>query len=267
MKFSNSELDALVCAVLESAKNRHVAPNVVRQIGEIEICNQKNLKSAIKETKNRLHQAAGAYIEKAPNYDRWRVELNAAPNEAAIRDLSFVWMQSHSSTRERLPFIENFYRTSLESLGKISSVMDIACGLNPLSISWMGLGEGTRYAAFDLYDDMTGFLLDYFRAVAVDGCAWAYNCAAAPPEQAADLALVLKFLPVLEQFEKGSTLEWLKRINAPALLISFPTRSLGGKGKGMAQNYEARFMDTIDSENWNIEKHEFPNELCFLVKR
>jgi 16S rRNA (guanine(1405)-N(7))-methyltransferase len=214
-----------------------------------------------------LHQAGGAYLERAPNYERWRTELAAAVDAATIRDLSLNWMQSHSSTCERLPILEDFYSTTFRSVGRIDSVIDIACGLNPLTIGWMGLSAGTKYYAYDMYSDMTGFLSEYLRKIGVDGAANSCNCSASPPEQKADLALILKFLPVLEQIEKGRTLDWLKRVDAGALLVSFPTRSLGGKGKGMAQNYEARFMETISGENWRVEKFVFENELCFLVKR
>jgi len=63
MKFIGADLDSLVTTVLESAKNRHVSPDVIRQFGEKELASQASLKAAIKETKNRLHQAAGAYLE------------------------------------------------------------------------------------------------------------------------------------------------------------------------------------------------------------
>jgi 16S rRNA (guanine(1405)-N(7))-methyltransferase len=267
MKFTSSDLDALVASVLDTAKNRHVSPDAIRQIGVKELAAQSSLKAAIKETKNRLHQAAGAYLDRTPNYELWKTELAAAVDEATVRELSLSWMHAHSSTRERLPILDNFYRISLESLGRIDSVIDIACGLNPLAVLWMGLPEGVRYMAYDFYSDMTDFLSEYLCKVGVDGEAYVRNCAAFPPEEAADLALILKFLPVLEQIEKGSTLDWLKRINARAILISYPTRSLGGKAKGMARNYEVKFMDMVGSENWRIEKFEFANELCFLVRR
>ncbi len=267
MKVTAGDLDALTAVILESAKYRHVSTDVIRQIGEQELRSRSSIRDAIKETKSRLHQAAGAYLDRAPNYDRWKAGLALAEDEHAIRELSRSWMQSHSSTRERLPILDEFYRATLQSPGSIHSVIDIACGLNPLAIPWMGLAEGFRYDAFDLYEDMAGFLGSYLNALGVIGSARAADCVGAPPETAADLAIILKFLPVLEQQAKGSTLEWLKRINAPNLLVSFPTRSLSGKGKGMARHYEARFLDTISRENWTVSKFEFDGELCFYVKR
>jgi len=268
MKFIGADLDSLVTTVLESAKNRHVSPDVIRQFGEKELASQASLKAAIKETKNRLHQAAGAYLDRAPNYDRWRTELSAAANEAEIHELSVSWMRSHSSTRERLTILDSFYKRTLHSLGRIDSVIDIACGLNPLAVRWMGLADGFHYTAYDLYSDMTEFLTEYFSRLGIDGKAFCFNCAVSPPpHRFVDLALILKFLPVLEQMDKGGTLNWLRQIDAAAMLISFPTRSLGGKGKGMARNYEARFLEMVSGENWRIEKFEFDGELCFLVDK
>ena len=270
MKFVSADVDLLVAAVLESSKNRHVSPNFIRRFGEEELASQSSVKAAIKETKNRLHQAGGAYLEKMPNYNRWRSELAAAADEAAIRDLILGWMQSHSSTRERLPILGNFYSTILQSISPIQSVIDIACGLNPLAIGWMGLAAAVRYDAYDIYGDMTGFLTDYLGKVGVDGAAHVCDCAASPPTKAADMALILKFLPVLEQVEKGRTASIMAqphRVLDICLPHSDLRRSSAEKNKGMARNYEARFLELVKGENWRIEKHVFENELCFLVKR
>jgi len=41
---------------------------------------------------------------------------------------------------------------------------------------------------------------------------------------------------------------------------------LGGRSKGMVQNYEAQFEGWIEGRDWAVERFEFENELAFLVK-
>jgi 16S rRNA (guanine(1405)-N(7))-methyltransferase len=87
------------------------------------------------------------------------------------------------------------------------------------------------------------------------------------PTRHYDLALLLKTLPCLEQIEKDVGARLLEAIDAAYLLVSFPVRSLGGRDKGMAENYPARFMETVKGYGWGIKRFGFETELAFLVKK
>jgi 16S rRNA (guanine(1405)-N(7))-methyltransferase len=58
-----------------------------------------------------------------------------------------------------------------------------------------------------------------------------------PPTQHADLALILKTLPCLEQLDKTAGQWLLEAVNVDYLLLSFPVYSLGGRDKHMLENY------------------------------
>ncbi len=267
MKYSDTQLNQVIEDVLASSKYRHVAPELVSIVAKQELENQKDLKSAIKETRNRLHQSAGAYLNATPPYAKWRAQMELCDGADALRSASLEWMQAHASTRERLPILSDFYSSVLANIPVPSSIVDIACGLNPLALGWMGLPAGVRYIACDIYADMTQFAADFLTKSGAQGAAMQCDCVTNPPEEAVDIAFILKFLPVLEQYRRGATLDWLQRINARRMLISYPTKSLGGRGKGMAENYEKRFLDAIASTDWQIEKYLFENELCFMVTK
>ena len=59
----------------------------------------------------------------------------------------------------------------------------------------------------------------------------------------------------------------MEGINAANILVSFPSRSLGGRSKGMTQNYEAHFNQLMAGKNWQVTRFEFPGELAFLVRK
>jgi len=257
-------LEQLVQAVQESAKYREVCEDLIRRLGARELERRRNLKEAIKETKNTLHQVAGAYLDHTPRYTEGLARLTADPTD---RDALASLMQQHASTRERLPYLDDFYSALFAALPPIHSILDLASGLNPLAQPWMGLPPEVRYDAYDLYGDMMAFLDAYFCLSGRNGAAHVCDVIAHPPSQPADLALILKFLPVLEQTDRGLTLDWLRRLQVRYLLITFPTRSLGGRGKGMAENYENRFHELLQQTDWTAERFAFPNELAFLVRK
>jgi len=79
----------LVKAVSESAKYRNVCEYLIENIGQSELSKRENLKTAIKSTKNKLHQIGGAYFLKKPNYGFWLEKLRKAKklgNEDLFRE-------------------------------------------------------------------------------------------------------------------------------------------------------------------------------------
>ena len=119
----------------------------------------------------------------------------------------------------------------------------------------------------DLYSDQVDFLNQFFALADVQGEAFVCDLVEGAPEQRADVALALKLLPVLEQRIKGASLALLRAVNAPHIVVSFPTQSLGGRSRGMAQNYATWFMALVDGERWEVRRHEFAGELAFVVTK
>lgn len=269
-----NELDALVEAVLAGSKYRHVSPDLVRVVGARELAIRPNLKAAIKSTKNVLHQAGGAFIDAPINFQRARAQLQAAleadPDPSPGRpfaDASRNIMAAHTSTRERLPILDTFYATTLAGLSPPTTVLDVACGLNPLARPWMPFPPTTTLIASDIYADQIDFLNKAMALGGYAGSAEVRDVIHNPPPQTADLALVLKTLPCLEALDKTAPTRLLDAINAPLLLVSFPAQSLGGRRKGMVAHYETRFRDLLAERGWPAERFEFTTELAFLVRK
>jgi len=272
----------LIQAVQSSQKYAAISEAMIRSIGLRELAARRNLKEAIKATKNKLHQVAGAYLDARLPYDEWLALLGAAArpadqqtsrqadiarDDSQFRQACLTIMRHHASTRERLPILQSFYATTLASLGQVRSVFDLACGLNPLALPWMPLAADARYYACDIYADMIAFLNGFFALAGVHGNARICDLAAGAPDEQVDLALVLKALPPLDQQAKYAGRDLLRALNARHILVSFPAQSLGGRGKGMAENYEQRFRALADAEGWAIERFVFPTELALLVRK
>ncbi|HUT15349.1 MAG TPA: 16S rRNA methyltransferase [Anaerolineae bacterium] len=264
------DLDKLVRAVLTSQKYRNVCRDAIASIGSRELSKRRNLREAIKATKKKLHQIGGAYLARGVRYAEWLDELRfaaASGDRDRFRGICIEIMEHHSSTRERLDILDQFYTQTLAELPHIGSVLDLACGLNPLAIAWMPLADDARYYAYDIYTDMVDFIKEFLTIAHVAGEARACDITRAPPGHRADLALILKSLPCIEQLDPSASLRLLDSIDADHLLISFPVRSLGGRDKQMGRSYETRFRALVHNKPWEVQRFEFATELAFLVRK
>jgi 16S rRNA (guanine(1405)-N(7))-methyltransferase len=238
----------------------------VRRIGAQELEKRRSLKEAVKATKNKLHQVGGAYQPGRINYEKGLEMLREtavlSPN---FRAICHSIMQGHASTHERLPILDEFYQTTLADLPPVHTVLDLACGLNPLVYPWLPLPPDVQYTAVDIYSDMLNFVQEFFAIAGINGRTEQRDIIGNPPTEPADLILLLKTLPCLEQVDKNAAANLMDSLNGRFLLISYPAQSLGGRGKGMVENYTRQFESLADGRSWQVQKFEFSTELAFLV--
>lgn len=271
-------LDSLTEQVLQGAKYREIAPELVRRIGAQELAKRRSLKEAVKATKNKLHQVGGAYQQANLNYEKSLALLRettpepvegsgqAVSSSQLLRATCHQLMQAHASTRERLPILDQFYETILANLPPVRTVLDLACGLNPLAYPWLPLPKDVQFTAVDIYSDMLDFIQGFFEIAGINGRTQQRDIIGNPPTEPYDLILLLKTLPCLEQVDKHAAAHLLDALNGRTLLISYPAQSLGGRGKGMVENYTQHFMGLVNGRNWHVQRFEFATELAFLVQ-
>ena len=263
-----THVQSVVAAVLSSRKYRSIAPALVASIAAAELGKGRSQKEAIKATKNQLHQSAAVYQGERMEYDRWLAEMGEVwPDETARRLHLRRLMTFHTSTNERLTFLDDFYARIFALLPPIHSVLDIACGLNPLALAWMPLAADASYLAVDIFADQVGFLNGFFHLAGIAGQAETRDVLTDCPAEPVDLALVLKTIPCLEQMEKNAGAALLSQIQARHLVVSFPMRSLGGRQKGMEATYATHFAKLTDGWQARITRLDFANELVFVVER
>lgn len=269
MDVSATELGEIVRAVLAGKKYSALCPDTVHRIAGVELVKHGAVKPALKATKSRLHQVYSAF-ERGIDYDAAYRQLKTAYGEgsvsaaeAACRDI----LRLHSSTDERLPILDEFYAEVWTVTGTPRTLLDLGCGLHPLSLPWMRLPPGVRYYAFDIDAARVAFLNRYFALVGLPTLAVWQDIVCRPPETRADVALLLKTSPTLERQEKGGTLRLLRALKTPFVVVSFSIRSLGGREKGMAAHYERGFLAAVRAEAWQVRKLAFDTELVFVVRK
>ncbi|MEM9455704.1 MAG: 16S rRNA methyltransferase [Myxococcota bacterium] len=261
-------VDDVVKAVLASRRYRSVHPATVRRLAQRTLSRGEHRRpvDAIKATKRALHQIFGAYLPQPPRYDRWLAALRDAPDPAAQRDVLRRAMVQHASTKERLDYLEALAAALVGRLGSPRSVLDVACGLQPLASPWW-LDPGVEYHAWDIDRALVQFVGTCLELLGHRPHAAVVDLLGSPPWPSTEVALVLKTLPCLEQQQAGASDALLGSIPAPRLVVSFPTRSLGGRAKGMGRTYADRFEALLSARGWSADRFEVGPELVYVVDR
>jgi 16S rRNA (guanine(1405)-N(7))-methyltransferase len=258
------ELPQVLSSLSESRRYRHIAPSLLTRLAAEEIPKSKNQTDAEKRTKRRLHQIFGAYATPL-RYDKLLDDFRATQHDPTLfKQTCANILRRHASTAERLADLENFYAPIFAITGHPNSILDLACGFNPLTIPWMPLPPQTTYLAADIDTEMIRFLDEFLKLTGINGQAITNDLIAAPPDQSADIALLLKSLPCL-QHQTKNLLTLLDNIRANWLVVSFPTRSLGNRNKGMTATYRAFLIDLIKPRDWKAHEILFPSELVFVI--
>jgi 16S rRNA (guanine(1405)-N(7))-methyltransferase len=262
-------LDAVVSAVASSKKYRALCEDTIRRVAGGEMDRHGTVKAATKATKRRLHQVYGAF-EGEIDYDAAFERLAASYRtglEEEIRRACRGILGVHSSTRERLPILERFYGAIFQVTGQPGSLLDLGCGLHPLALPWMDLPAQARYIALDIDADRVRFLNRCLVLAGLEPLARCQDVLAQPPDDAVDVALLLKLGPTLERQEKGSTSRLLARLGARFVVVSFAVTSLSGREKGMTDHYRRQFLEMVQSQKGPLEELVLETELVYVVRR
>lgn len=252
--------------VRDSRKYARVCEALILRLTDAELRKGFSSSETSKRVKRKLHQIAAAYRSSRPDFDTWLERLDRAANKGERKRVLRVIMTHHASTRERLHLLGRFYGEIWNGRPP-RSVLDIGCGLNPLASPWMSLPDSVTYTAIDVFEDLAMFLRSYFDLMGIEGSACAGDVIGAPPDVEVDTVLLMKMIPCLEQGGDSQISAWLQGLKAKRFVISFPGRTLGGKGKGMASTYQERFRPLLSSLGDSVRRLPFPSELVFVIDR
>ncbi|GIV65771.1 MAG: 16S rRNA methyltransferase [Chloroflexota bacterium] len=264
------DIDALIRAVQANPRYAAIDPGLIRGLIERYQSSIHQPRELIKAVRNKLHQVGGAYLEKPIDYANWGERLAILPHDLhhpRVKEFCRQMMALHASTRERLPILDRFYAETLTSLQPIHSILDLACGLNPLALPWMPVNPTSQIHVCDIYSDQINFLQQFFNHFGIHGQATLCDLSRSLPQQSVQVAFLLKSIPCLEQLDKTIATRLLHGIPADYWLVSFPAHSLGGRGKGMRQYYRQHFEELTHGWEMNVQSFEFPGELVFLLSR
>ena len=210
----------------------NLCADTLRDVLEREVsASGRSSKEALKAVRQKLHNIVAPYLGD-PEYPAAERELAAAFASAdpqAVRAACAGILSAHASTRERISILDEFYPRIFAATGKPAAILDVACGLNPLTFPWMGLPLTTRYHAYDIHGPRVEFLNRYFRLQGLAELAQQQDVLVHPPEEEAEVALLFKEAHRFEQRQRGCNAPLWDALRVRYLLVSLPTHSLSGR--------------------------------------
>ncbi len=261
--------EEIVERLVQTRKYRHICKDTLERIARWSVDRYETSGQALKASKRKLHQVHGAYFDRV-DFDKINdavATLPAIPAEDLLRSTCSGILESHQSTAERMGFLAEFYPPIFDIVGQPTSILDLACGLNPFALPWMTLQQDVRYRAFDidvrLIDTINGFFARLDRPPPAE----CLDVLGLLPDMDADLVLLLKSVPCLEQQEKGACERLLRELRYRYAAVSFPVETLSGRRKGMRGYYERFLNGVIGQLGLTAETLDFPTETVYVVRR
>ena len=234
----------LVEALQATRKYCRVHPGVLARVARRSLANHGH-RDALKAAKRALHELAGAFLDadSSRRAERLVRSMPDADTEARRRLCRDV-LGLHASSAERLPGMKELYERIWQAAADVRGVacsapvrvLDVACGLSPFALPWMGLAPGSSYRGIDADGrvvELARQALPYLEASFLrEPPVVEVEDVLEPPGAASgrfDVALMLKTLPTLERLAPGAGVDLVRRTVAPVVVISTATGSLGGR--------------------------------------
>jgi 16S rRNA (guanine(1405)-N(7))-methyltransferase len=262
-------LAEIVSALRESRKYRFLCEDTLQRVARWAAARHPGRREVVKAAKRKLHQAYGAYLEGA---DPAEVEarVKALPPdlpEGELRAVCLDILRHHTSTQERVPFMEEAYSAVFRMTGPPRVVLDLACGLHPFAFPWMGLPKEVSYHACDIDERIVSAADAFFTRLGVRHSLECADVLVSVPSVEAEVAFLLKAIPCLERQEKGAGLAVLREVNARHVVVSFPAQSLGGRSKGMREHYREQMLAMADELGVAAREIAYPTETFYLLTK
>ena len=245
--------------ILTSKKYTSLHRPLVLRICEEEYKKYSNDRDRIKGAKNALHAIYGAFLTSGI-YKK----ANKILDQHNQSDWHNKILQLHASTNERIHDLHEFYSFIFENIGPVESILDIGCGFNPFTIPYMP-HKPTKYHAIDIDSRTADINNRCFAAMGLPELAACADIIIDTPNITADAAFLFKLLPLIDRQAKGRSAKLLSEVDTKFLVITYPTKSLTGKEKGMQAFYAAAFEEVIGGNLFVSSKRQIGSELVYII--
>ena len=237
-------------------KYKDVCPDTIRRV--IAECEgrYKKAKDMDKAVREKLHGITSAFM----NEQEYKKAL-ALSEKFSPENLESL-LNCHASTRERLPLsaMDELYGRTFEATGEPETLLDLACGINP--VYFIGKYPGVQVTGADISGQSVNIITRCGgKALHAD-----LLCEGSVPAERFDVTLLFKILPLLDRQRSGAAMDVLNCVNTKHIVVSFPTRTLGGRNVGMEENYSAWMENHLPEKREITARFTTGNELFYILK-
>ena len=171
-------------------------------------------------------------------------------------------LATHSSTKERLEYYDEIYNKIFAITGKPKTVLDLGCGLNPLSFP----DRNSLYYACDINKDNLKLVEKYFQKNNIKGKI--FFCDLTKIDNSfpkADVCFLFKVLDIIESKGHKTAEKIITSLSCKYVVVSFATKTLSGR----KMNHPERiwFERMLGRLNLKWTKFEVENEMFYVVEK
>lgn len=265
---SQTDLKNMVAKIKTSRKYRGtgIPDETIEDVLKRELERHPKPADALHSAKAILHNIMAPYLGNADHSKaETAIEQACGSNDAQkIRQTCLAILSEHDSTRERMPYLGDFYRQIQAVCPNLKIILDLACGLNPFAFPWMGLPPDTRYHAYDIHQPRVALINRTFEGIGLAQLAERRDILIHPPEIQADAAFLFKEAHRMEKRRKGASRELVHALKARAIFISLPNRSLDGR-RDLRTRMDALFNQMVDGLPGARGSAEFAGETLYWI--
>ena len=224
------------------------------------------MKAVEKTARMKLHNIVAPYLGDL-DYRKAAAEFLAVKDDAEeLAAFCFGGLNRHASTEERGRDVVKMYKLLFAKLGETRSVCDLACGLHPLGLPFMGLKRGTVYRAYDLHRPRAEFLDIFIKGLGYAGGGFHRDIYIDPPAEPVGAAFFFKEAHRLEKREPGATVRLIDGVPANKFVVSLPVSGMNGRRR-LSGRYEDMLLSYADKNKYPVETMEFGNEVFYIIDK
>lgn len=260
------DINAIFNDILNSKKYNNICDELIFRICQETHGKYNKEKEIIKSVKAQLHAIYGAFFSDKC-ISQAETLINSATLAQPIEQLAEQLLSLHISSQERLPYIKDFYKFIFSITGLPVSITDIGCAFNPFSIPYMSDEKLKSYYAFDIDKRLPPIINTYMTMLKLPTLSSTLDIVSTVPKNYSDITFLFKIVPVIEHQKKGKTIDILTDINSKHVVITFPTKSLTGKNKGMEKHYSKFAKDSITPYFNIVASTIIGNEYVVIIRK
>lgn len=265
---SPDSIDVIVDKIIHMPKYKGVDIPVgtIRSLAEKCAPASKNAADLEKRVRGKIHNIVASWLGDA-DYDQAKAEFNRIKGEPeAVKEFSRQTLMLHSSTKERGLDLALFYQVLFEQIGKADRIADLACGLHPLGLPYMGLPKDAAYYAYDLNKARADFLNDFILGLGYGGGCFHRDILLDPPAIRFDAAFFFKEAQRFEKREPGVMPAFIDSIMASKVVVSLPLQGLGSRNP-LPPAYGAMIRRYAEGRGMPLKSFAFGNEIFYIIDK
>jgi 16S rRNA (guanine(1405)-N(7))-methyltransferase len=250
---------------LELKKNRKAREKLERSEYQ-KFRRSKEHELLLKAVRQGLRQVYGVFI--LDDYKKRHELLEELKDTPTIADHERI-LSLHKSSQERIDIYLVVYKKIFEHTGVPKKILDLGCGLNPVSYPFLGCRP--EYTACDLAEKDLQFIAEYFKIMKVKGKTKRIDLVtqqdeAAKLSEGVDITFLFKALDSLEAVKWNASESLMKKLKSRFVVVSFASKSIGGR-KEIKKERRAWFEKVLKRNGWEYSEFELPGEFFYVVRK